>query len=81
MLNKYLPTKLCKRPKVPRTLFPFQNTESLQISKKKKNYLYLISRHKFPLMVDFTVKKWCSISIKDMVLLTRGFKACLTVIF
>jgi hypothetical protein len=36
MLNKYLPTKLCKRPKVPRTLFPFQNTESLQISKQKK---------------------------------------------
>ena len=36
MLNKYLPTKLFKRPKVPHTLFPFQNTESLQISKQKK---------------------------------------------
>jgi len=70
MLNKYLPTKLFKRPKVPHTLFPFQNTESLQISKQKKNYLYLISRRKFPLMVDFTIKKWCFIFIKNTVLLT-----------
>jgi hypothetical protein len=71
MLNKYLPTKLFKRPKVPHTLFPFQNTESLQISKQKKNYLHLISRRKFPLMVDFTIKKWCFIFIKNTVLLTR----------
>jgi len=70
MLNKYLPTKLCKRPKVPHTLSFSKYRIPPNFKTKKKLPLSNLSSQ-IPLMVDFTKKKWC--------LLTRGFKACLKI--